>query len=257
MHDLMNDLAQFVAGEICFRANDNFDGNEQSTISKRTRHLSYTSQRLQNKRVTKFRLQLEAFTISQFILYFNPTALSKIIVGKSNGSRLTELKHLLHLCGKLSIVKLENVMDVGEAMEANLMGMKDLDELELGWSEDFDDSRSTGELEMHVLNALEPQRKLKKLKVEFYRGASFPTWMGNPTFSKMVNLSLRGCIICESLPPPGQLPLLKDLLIKGMHGVKSIGAEFCKYDYPLESPFPSLESNIRGYAGIGGMVFLK
>ncbi|XP_059635638.1 putative disease resistance protein At3g14460 [Cornus florida] len=294
MHDLINDLAQFVAGEICFRANDNFDGNEQSTISKRTRHLiselpnfvcnlkhlrylnlSYTLiQRLPESLGTLYNLQILSLrnctslrTLPLSIINLinlrhldnantelleemplgigkltNLQTLSKIIVGKSNRSRLSELKNLLHLCGKLSILKLENVTDVGEAMEANLMGMKDLDELKLGWSEDFDGSRSE-ELEMHALDTLKPQRKLKKLKVEFYRGASFPTWMmGNPTFSEMMNLSLSGCTKCESLPPLGQLPLLKDLLIRGMYGVKSIGAEFCKYDYPLESPFPSLES---------------
>ncbi|XVF78763.1 hypothetical protein PTKIN_Ptkin14bG0162100 [Pterospermum kingtungense] len=37
MHDLMNDLAQLVAGEICFK----LDGDKQQKVSCRTRHSSY------------------------------------------------------------------------------------------------------------------------------------------------------------------------------------------------------------------------
>ncbi|XP_059658932.1 putative disease resistance RPP13-like protein 1 [Cornus florida] len=72
------------------------------------------------------RLQEMTMGIGRLI---NLQTLSKIIVGKGNRSRLMELKHLMHLHGALSIVKLENVMDVREAMEANLIGMQNLDEL--------------------------------------------------------------------------------------------------------------------------------
>jgi hypothetical protein len=41
MHDLINDLAQWVAGDICFRMEDRIESINKGTISKKVRHLSY------------------------------------------------------------------------------------------------------------------------------------------------------------------------------------------------------------------------
>ncbi|XP_060671144.1 putative disease resistance RPP13-like protein 1 [Ziziphus jujuba] len=41
MHDLMNDLAQWVAGETCFRLEDKQDGDNQCRIFEKARHSSY------------------------------------------------------------------------------------------------------------------------------------------------------------------------------------------------------------------------
>ncbi|XP_062174887.1 putative disease resistance RPP13-like protein 1 [Alnus glutinosa] len=41
MHDLINDLAQWVAGDICFKMEDRIEGINKGKISKRVRHLSY------------------------------------------------------------------------------------------------------------------------------------------------------------------------------------------------------------------------
>ncbi|XP_059653262.1 putative disease resistance RPP13-like protein 1 [Cornus florida] len=345
MHDLVNDLAQFVAGEICFRAMDNFDGNEQSTISKRTRHLSYTRQKyevfqkfknlygvqclrtflplpvykesrwagnyyLSNRvlfdllpklhglrvlslsgygitelpnsignlihlrylnlshtsiqwlpksvgalynlqtlslRDCKALCMLPATIVNLINLHHldnantnmleemplgigrltNLQTLSKILVGKSNGSRLMELKDLLHLRGMVSIGKLQNVMNSREAEEANLMGKQYLDELELAWCEETDDSRNE-KLAMDVLDILKPHINLKELKIQFYRGISFP--------------SLVGCTKSRCLPALEQLPMLKNLYIQGMHEVKSVGVKFYTDGCSMKFPFPSLES---------------
>ncbi|XP_059438307.1 putative disease resistance RPP13-like protein 1 [Corylus avellana] len=41
MHDLINDLAQWVAKDICFRMEDRIEGINKGQISKKVRHLSY------------------------------------------------------------------------------------------------------------------------------------------------------------------------------------------------------------------------
>ncbi|KAM3699266.1 hypothetical protein ACJW31_05G012600 [Castanea mollissima] len=41
MHDLINDLAQWAAGDLCYRLEDKFGGNKQFKISTKVRHFSY------------------------------------------------------------------------------------------------------------------------------------------------------------------------------------------------------------------------
>ncbi|KAL7204750.1 hypothetical protein ACSBR2_017786 [Camellia fascicularis] len=43
MHDLINDLAQAVAGDICFRLENNLEGGKQNMISNKARHSSYVA----------------------------------------------------------------------------------------------------------------------------------------------------------------------------------------------------------------------
>ncbi|CAK9133645.1 unnamed protein product [Ilex paraguariensis] len=126
----------------------------------------------------------------------------------------------------LSIVGLENVIDVRDAEEANLSCEQELNELEFQWSSDIEDSQN---------------ERLKVSVLVFYRGITFSTWIGDRSFSKTVSSSLEGCRKCETLPPLGQLPLLKELYLKDMYVVKSVSAEFYSDDNTLEIPFPSLE----------------
>ncbi|XP_022770119.1 putative disease resistance RPP13-like protein 1 isoform X2 [Durio zibethinus] len=45
MHDLINDLAQYVAGEVCFKLEDRINGNGQCYVPKRARHSSFIRQK--------------------------------------------------------------------------------------------------------------------------------------------------------------------------------------------------------------------
>lgn len=93
--------------------------------------------------------------------------------------------------------------------------------------------------ELDVLEMLQPHENIKELTILEYGGTRFPTWIGSPLFCKMVVLKLVNCKRCKSLPPLGQLPLLKDLTVVGLEGIKSVGAEFYG-DCVL--PFPQLET---------------
>ncbi|MFS7925370.1 putative leucine-rich repeat domain superfamily [Helianthus anomalus] len=118
--------------------------------------------------------------------------------------------------------------------EANL-SLKGIDKLELKW----DDVSGRETLEKEILNELKPHSdKLKMLEVKYYKGIEFPNWVGDPSFHQLVQVSLHGCRKCTSLPPLGQLPSLKELLIQGMDDVKVISLEISR---STDVTFPSLE----------------
>lgn len=353
MHDLISDLAQWVAGISYFRLETKLEGNERSKVSSKARHLSYVGSRydatkkfeaisefkhlrtflplmppylgysylsydiilnllpkLQNLRVLSLsgyrivdlpdsigdlkhlryldlsRTQLRSLPKSISTLYNLQTllledcsslntlpadfgnlfnlrhlntsgsnllegmplklgkltslqSLSNFVVGKGSFSAIRELGPLLHLRGTLCISKLENVTEVREAKDSNLIGKQDLNELVMEWSGNFDESQD-GKTQLEVLDMLQPNVKLKELTMKCYGGTKFPTWIGDPSFSNLVLLRFENCENCTSLPPVGQLPLLKDLLIRGMAGVKSVGREF--YGENCSRPFQSLKT---------------
>ncbi|KAM1341186.1 hypothetical protein ACFX2F_005678 [Malus domestica] len=140
----------------------------------------------------------------------------------SDQSGIREMGPLSHLRGTLCISRLENVTDVEDAQGANLKYKARLDSLVLKWSHSSD----TREMESAVLDMLEPHRKIKELTIKSYAGKEFSTWVGGHLFSNMVLVRLEECNNCLSLPPLGQLPLLKELYIRGMNAVESVGAEF-------------------------------
>lgn len=106
------------------------------------------------------------------------------------------------------------------------------------WSEDSDDLRNESN-ELEVFKLLQPHESLRKLVIGCYNGPMFPSWIGDPSFSKMVHLSLKKCKNCSWLPPLGRLLFLKELDIEGMDEIESVGDEFYG---EIVNPFPSLES---------------
>ncbi|KAL7203516.1 hypothetical protein ACSBR2_016738 [Camellia fascicularis] len=106
-------------------------------------------------------------------------------------------------------------------MQEYYEGADAVKELPLG----IDDSQD-GRAEKEVLDMLRPHKNLKELHIKGYLGTGFPTWIGDPLFSNMADLSLDNCGNCASLPPLGQLPSLKKLYIKGMSVLKHVGCAF-------------------------------
>ncbi|KAL8195969.1 hypothetical protein R6Q57_024969 [Mikania cordata] len=170
-------------------------------------------------------------------------SLTKIIIGGDGGFSITELKKLKNLGGKTSIKNLDKVQNAMHAREAKL-SQKMLTELNLEWSDVFDGYQK-GSLENEVLNELKPgSDKLERLGIECYGGTEFPYWLGDPLFLRLVHVSIVGCGKCTSLPPLGQLPSLKELLIQQMDVVKAIGVELLG---TTGVAFPSLEYLSFGY----------
>ncbi|KAI5342713.1 hypothetical protein L3X38_010589 [Prunus dulcis] len=165
--------------------------------------------------------------------------LTAFVVGKSTGSGIRELREFPQLRGKLSILKLQNVVDARDALHANMKHKKDLKELEFSWgAEDADDSQK----EKDVLDKLQPCVNLEKLTIKFYGGTNFPNWLGDSSFSNIRVMHLSDCSYCWLLPPVGRLPALKELCIKRMKSLRTIGIEFYGRDGAyLTQPFRSLE----------------
>ena len=160
------------------------------------------------------------------------------MVEKGNSSsRIKELKKLSNIRGALSILGLHNMVDAQDAMDVK--EKIKIEELTMEWgSYDIDDPQTQG-TEMQVLEYLQPHRNLKKLTISFYEGVTFPSWIGNPSFSQMVELCLKDCRNCTVLPSLGQLSSLKNLCIEGMSGIRNICVEF--YGQSTVESFQSLE----------------
>ncbi|KAB2623613.1 disease resistance RPP13-like protein 1 [Pyrus ussuriensis x Pyrus communis] len=157
--------------------------------------------------------------------------LTVFMLGKSVGSSIAELRELLHLRGKISILNLQNVVGVIDDL---LKDKKDLNEVELAWGHEVSNDFVK---ERRVLERLQPSVNLAKLTIKFYGGTSFPNWVGDSSFSNLQVMRLRACSNCSSLPPVGQLPALKELYIQRMELVTSVGVEL----YGGNQPFRSLE----------------
>ncbi|GKV41801.1 hypothetical protein SLEP1_g49293 [Rubroshorea leprosula] len=168
----------------------------------------------------------------------NLVTLSKVIVGKASGfMRLSDLKNFSQLRGRLSLLDLQNVVDVQDAREAKLDKIHGLEELLLEWTASDNDGNDLV-LEMQVLHWLKPNSNLKSLKIFCYGGENFPTWVCDPLlFFKLSSMVLSNCKRCPLLPSLGLLPVLKELIIGGMEAIEAVGSEF----YGEHNSFPSLE----------------
>ncbi|KAL6124917.1 hypothetical protein ACLB2K_077425 [Fragaria x ananassa] len=217
----------------------------------------------------------------------NLQTLSEFMVGRNRRWGIRDLKDMLQLKGSLHISGLQNVVNFVDAMEANLKGKQELENLVFQWSESFNRSLNDKMPQIHrnledlstrghsvsrfpsfketmeasaleprnsvdiarnervevvVLEMLQPHKNIKGITVKDYGGTRFPSWIASPLFSNIIFLKVTDCRKCIELPALGQLPLLKHLILEGMDGIKSIGAEFYGNRYSHVLPFPSLET---------------
>ncbi|CAL4956731.1 unnamed protein product [Urochloa decumbens] len=125
--------------------------------------------------------------------------LTNFVVGTrttgSDCSSIGELQNLDNLGGPLLLSRLENVTQAAEAKQANLANKKELRELSLTWTSSEKEKQHCHK----VLEGLEAPPGLEALRIMYYQGTSFPTWMG--TLPNMVKLHLYNCNKSNKLPP--------------------------------------------------------
>ncbi|PWA47253.1 NB-ARC domains-containing protein [Artemisia annua] len=163
--------------------------------------------------------------------------LSNSIVVENDAFFISWLRNLKNFQRKIHICGLEKVQSIRDMQEVNL-SQKRVCNLHVDWSNDFDDARNET-LENEVMNSLKPHSdNLKDLLIVSYGGKVFPKWIGDTSFHQLTSVSIRGCRNCTFLPPLGQLPSLKKLVIQNMAEVKVVGSELLGTGIA----FPKLES---------------
>ncbi|KAG6505284.1 putative disease resistance protein RGA3 [Zingiber officinale] len=183
-------------------------------------------------------LEEDSRLISNVVGIGNLTSLRELPlfkVQKEIGHRITELKDMTELRGRLCILNLENVADAYEAKEAKLSSKRHIQALQLEWT-DYGVPDWTDE---NVLECLQPHDNLKELYIEGYNGARFPSWIGDPIFTCLTQVRLDYCK-CINLPPLGQLQFLSHLQVQGLDEIKRVGNEF--YGHGSNAGFPSLKA---------------
>ncbi|MQM22761.1 hypothetical protein Taro_055818 [Colocasia esculenta] len=145
-----------------------------------------------------------------------------------NCAKLGELKDINNIRGQFAIKGLNNVANVTEAKKAYLENKRGITSLRLEWDPRADSSCIDDE----VLESLKPSVKLGSLHLSGFKGPSYPSWLGDPSFSRLGTVKLEICEKWTSLPPLGQLPSLKSLRISRATGVEYIGGEFFCGGFP-------------------------
>ncbi|KAG5578220.1 hypothetical protein H5410_058354 [Solanum commersonii] len=150
----------------------------------------------------------------------------QVLVGnlRLGGLKIEDLGELENLYGSLSVLELQNVVDQREALKAKLKEKNHVENLSLEWSESS--TAEFSQTEIDILDGLRPHTNIKEVEITGYRGTKFSNWLADPLFLKLVKLSLSYCKDCYSLPALGELPSLKILCIRGMHGITEVKEEF-------------------------------
>ncbi|MQM18767.1 hypothetical protein Taro_051762 [Colocasia esculenta] len=167
---------------------------------------------------------------------------------KHNHAKLGELRDMNSIRGEFAIKGLENLADVNEAKKACLEKKRNIWSLHLEW----DDWASSSSIDDEVLESLKPSVKLESLQILGFKGPSFPSWLGDGSFSRLGTVKLEHCGNWTSLPPLGQLPSLRSLYISEARAVEYIGGEFFCGGFPqLEELTLVYLHNWKSWCGAG------
>ncbi|XP_058107658.1 putative disease resistance protein RGA4 [Magnolia sinica] len=171
--------------------------------------------------------------------------LIRFITGYERGWKITELKDLNLLQGKLEITCLNRVASRDEANEAKLEKKQNIQTLklssEVGICHETHTEKEVEQVE-GVFEALRPHTNLRDLTMSEYIGRQFPSWMEDYSlYFNLTKMQLSYCK-CRQMPALGKLPSLKWLKIEAMLEVKQVGSEFFGNSHDgVTGTFPKLE----------------
>ncbi|PHT59788.1 hypothetical protein CQW23_02151 [Capsicum baccatum] len=155
-------------------------------------------------------LHLEALILKQCN---HLTQLPAEIRNNTAGSDISELQRL-DLHGELMIKNLENLSNDICAKNANLKGKKHIRFLKLIW-EQVEDMETRENVE-RVVESLQPNSDLRKLHIEGYIGANFPSWSMTTYLVHIVELSLLKCHSYGEMDSATHFASLKQLTLRNM-----------------------------------------
>jgi Leucine-rich repeat (LRR) protein len=146
-------------------------------------------------------------------------------ISKKLECQIDQLSDMRELQGNLLIKNIENIENSDEARMAMLDQKEHITTLQLMW--ELTRSDVNEERENEVLENLRPHHNLGRLDIVGWMGNLSPSWIGSSTIwlDNLELLYVSGCKAWESLPPLGQLPLLKILWLQRMQAVKHVGSE--------------------------------
>ncbi|PWA48661.1 Cc-nbs-lrr resistance protein [Artemisia annua] len=156
--------------------------------------------------------------------------LSVFTVGRKKGCQIEGLGRLKHLGGKLGIFNLEEVSSKEEAMQADLVGKRNLYKIKFSWSKGNEGARQK---DKDILEGLQTHENVKSLTIVNYSSDCFPEWVMNMStntggtwisLDKLVDVTLSGCRKVLSLPMVWKLPLLRDLVLRDMDSLTSLSS---------------------------------
>ncbi|PNT73559.1 hypothetical protein BRADI_2g60260v3 [Brachypodium distachyon] len=135
-------------------------------------------------------------------------------------SSIVELSQLT--CHELKVLELQNVRHAEDAERAKLRDKSDLRMLNLGWG------FQGGEEHRSVLERLVPPRTIEQFVLKGYMSKGFPMWMSQISsyLPLLTYLLLSDLGTCDTLPPLGRLPNLRELVMKNIPNIRKIGKEF-------------------------------
>ncbi|XP_058181064.1 putative disease resistance protein RGA3 isoform X2 [Rhododendron vialii] len=147
------------------------------------------------------------------------------MVGEDKDDNIEELGSLSKLRGRFDIYGLQHVKDKEEAEKCKMREKSGITKLGLHWDGDFSKSGVNHE---DVLQGLKPDRNVKHLLLENFRGRRLASWMSGDgqLLYNLVRIELRSCFNCEQVPRLGHLPHLEVVELDGWSNLKRIGPDF-------------------------------